>query len=586
MERQRLQSREPVFHLLSFKPGTSSIRRSGHQIATGKVMQFLLCLWTMKTSGKAVLLLMAIWLAGCSGNAQSDRASDRGSDGPVRQDSLPLRQDGDIASGRTVFRFETFGNEGFWTNAVRMPQGIKAASVTPLQALTLGLSVDVDALDAKTRDALVEQLKADSSGNSSSMLNDPAMTGKLVNANAVIGMPIKDSNRDGVLDVSNGDKVGVSCALCHTITDGSVLDLPTGGSIGHRLDGRTNHNLNVGTILATGANSRAMYPLLQLALKANGGKTLGRAPQGLTEKSTEAEVDAYLSNPKYYPVGMFDDTFDGNGDPMQISPLFRQDLAAPFGSGGTIARLENFGNLVYTSLFDLTELTTPGGRAFLHKLAGAAGDELADNYVKVLKDTGVKGYPFVKAAAHPQPGSEDAPIGLRVDNGKLLDLNAYQVSLQAPPGVTADAQAAARGRQTFRTAGCTSCHNVDQSKPVPSFIVPMKEVFPEDDPVVLVQRVPPLNPIVDTPGVFFDDKMAVVNASLRGGIRGVALPLLLDLARKPAFLHDKSTSGLNNLLDPVRGTDVPHPFYFSGAKDRADMVEFLRSLGTNNAVSK
>lgn len=71
-------------------------------------------------------------------------------------------------------------------------------------------------------------------------------------------MPIKDSNGDGVLDVNNGDKVGVSCALCHTITDGSAFNMPNGGSIGHRLDGRTNHNLNMGKILATGANSRAL----------------------------------------------------------------------------------------------------------------------------------------------------------------------------------------------------------------------------------------------------------------------------------------------------------------------------------------
>ncbi len=202
---------------------------------------------------------MAGLLAGCAGTAKSDGSSELGSDGPARQDNLPLRQDGNIASGREVFRFETFGNEGFWTDAVRMPQGIKAASVTPLQALKLGLSVAVDALDAKTRDSLMEQLKADSSGNSSSLLNDPAMTAKLVNANAVIGMPIKDSNHDGLLDVNKGDKAGVSCALCHTITDGSLFNLPNGDSIGHRLDGRTNHNVNLGTILATGANSRALY---------------------------------------------------------------------------------------------------------------------------------------------------------------------------------------------------------------------------------------------------------------------------------------------------------------------------------------
>ena len=538
----------------------------------------------MKFLPTVLVTLMTIGLVGCAGYAQSTRGGAdrlRASDGPAKGDNLPARQDGAASAGKDVFRFETFGNEGFWTDAVRMPMGIKAAKVTPLQALKLGLSVDVDALDAATKDVLAQQLKADPTGNSSALLNDPNTTAKLVNANAVIGMPIKDSNGDGVLDVNKGDKVGVSCALCHTITDGSAFSMPNGGSIGHRLDGRTNHNLNMGKILATGANSRALYPMLQLSLKANGGKSLGRAPQGLTERSTESEVDAYLSNPEYYPVGMFDDTFDGNGDPMQITPLFRQDLSAPFGSEGTIAKLDNFSNLVYTVLFDLTDLTTPGGRALLHKLGGAAGDEIADNYVKVLAETGVKGYPYVKADPHPKPGTEEALIGVRVDNTKLLDLNAYEVSLQAPAGEKGDAQAVSHGRQMFRTGGCTGCHNVDQSKPVPSFLVPMKQIFPGDNPAVLAQRTPPLNPIMDTPGNFFDDKMAVFNASARGGIRGIALPLLLDLARKPAFLHDKSASSLDNLLDPVRGSSVPHPFYLTDAKDRSDMVAFLRSLGAN-----
>lgn len=169
-----------------------------------------------------------------------------------------------------------------------------------------------------------------------------------------------------------------------------------------------------------------------------------------------------------------------------------------------------------------------------------------------------------------------------MDNTKLLELNAYQVSLQAPAGEKGDQQAISHGRQLFRTEGCTSCHNVDQSKPVPSFIVPMKQVFPGDNPVILAKRTPPLNPIQDTPGTFFDDKMAVFNASARGRIRGVALPLLLDLARKPGFLHDKSASSLENLLDPSRGSTVPHPFYLSAAKDRADMIAFLRSLDTSS----
>jgi len=389
-----------------------------------------------------------------------------------------------------------------------------------------------------------------------------------------------DTNGDGRIDITQGDKVGVSCALCHTITDGSVFFMPQGGSIGRREDGRTNHHLNVGALLATAANSRALYPVLQLSLKANHGKTLGRAPRGLTPASTEAAVDAYLSNPKYYPVGMFDDSPDGNGDPMHITPVFRQDLAAPYGSEGGIGRLDNFSNLVYTALFDPTDLTTPGGRAFLHKLGGAAGDEIADGYVKVLAATGVTGYPYVQAAPHPHPGSEDAPLGVRVDNDKLLDLNAYMMSLPAPRGARGNARTAAQGRQLFHSAGCTSCHNADQSRPVPSFIVPMKRIFPGDHPVVLARRTPPLNPIENTPGSFFDDKMAVVNASQRGGIRGTALPLLLDLARKPVFLHDDSVPSLDALLNPRRGRTAPHPFYLADPRQRAAMGEFLRGLDT------
>jgi hypothetical protein len=190
---------------------------------------------------KILLMFATILLAGCAGDAQSISYADHGkaaSDGPMKEDSLPARQDGNAAMGRDLFRFETFGNEGFWTDAVRMPQGMKAAQVTPLRALKLGLSVDADALDGATRSALAQQLKADPSGNSSSILNDPAATATLINDNAIIGMPIKDTNGDGVLDVNKGDKVGVSCALCHTTTDGSVFSMPNGGSVGHRLDGR------------------------------------------------------------------------------------------------------------------------------------------------------------------------------------------------------------------------------------------------------------------------------------------------------------------------------------------------------------
>lgn len=540
----------------------------------------------VRSTSRAVAALLISVLAACGSTDNGSPAPPpvaTGSDGPASTEFPVIHQAGNVTSGQQVFRFETFGNERFWTDAMKLQQGVMAAGVTPIKALQLGLMVDSDALDSATRAALVAELKTDLSPANAPLLNSPATTVKLINANAVIGIVAKDSNGDGVIDITRGDKTGASCALCHTITDASVYNMAGGGSIGKRLDGRANHNLNFGTLIATALNTRAYYPVLQLALNANGGKTLGRAPTGLTPTSTEAEVDAYLSNPAFYPVGSFDDTVDGNGDPMHNSALFRTDLAAPWGTDGSIARLDNFGNLVYTALLDPTTLTTPGGRAFVVKLGGAAaGNEIVDGYLQVLAATGVTGFPYVQAAASPAAGTEDAPLGIRVDNTKLIDMNGYLNSLQAPPGVVADAAAGARARVVFRN-NCTTCHNVDQGKAVPAFTVPMKTIFPGDAPVTLLAaRTPPLNPILDTPTSIFDDKMAVVNASMRGGIRGTVMPLLLDLARKPNFLHDNSVPTLDNLLNPSRGALAPHPFYLSDATQRADMVEFLRGLDTNS----
>ena len=525
------------------------------------------------TTGVAV-----VWSLGLAGYVIAQ------SDGPRFPTNPNVHQLGTAAAGRDVFRFETFGNERFWTDAVRLPEGMLASNFTPLKALQNGLHIDSEAVPAALRDAIVAELRTNLSAAQAPLLNSVTTTVALINANAVIGLPAKDTDRNGRIDILAGDKVGASCALCHTITDASVANVPNGGSIGRRLDGRAPHTLNFGNLVATGANSLAYYPVLQLALTANGGATLGRAPRGLTEESSEAEADAYLSNPAFYPVGMFDDTVDGNGDPMHNAPLFRTDLGAPWGSEGAIQFLDNFSNLVYTALLDPTTLTTPGGRAFLRTLGGAAaGQEIADDYVRVLTRTGVSGYPFVQASAHPQPGSEAAPLGIRVDNTKLLDMNAYLNSLEAPPGVTDNEGAVARGRAQFRI-NCTFCHNVDQNTFVPPAIVPMRFIFPGDQPVVLLpQRMPPLNPIVNTPGNIFDDKMAVVNASLRGLERGTALPLLLDLARKPVFLHDNSVPSLDALFDPSRGPTAPHPFYLSRKGHRDDIVAFLRSLTTTRS---
>ena len=72
-----------------------------------------------------------------------------GAAGPTDQGANQfVHPTGDVNVGRDVFRFETFGNEGFWTRVLQLPQGMKAAGVTPLQALALGISVDIEKVPA------------------------------------------------------------------------------------------------------------------------------------------------------------------------------------------------------------------------------------------------------------------------------------------------------------------------------------------------------------------------------------------------------------------------------------------------------
>ncbi len=534
---------------------------------------------------------------GGTGTGGGSNDTDAGRDGPPDAGPEFPRDVGDADAGRNVFRFTTFGNEGFWTDAMRLQQGIVAANLTPVQALQLGLSVNVDALDDATKAAVAAEL-ADA-GTSGPLLNDPATTLALINANAVIGVVVKDTNGDGMLNAGAGDKVGVACALCHAITDGSVVPSASnlgGGSIGKEIDGPTPHNLNVGKILAAAANSRAYFPLLQV--RAASGASIGRAPASaaITPVSTEEEVDAYLSNPAHYPLGSFDDARDGTGAPQHIVPFFRTDLSAPFGTPGDVARLENFNNLVYTVLLDPTSLVLPNGRNFLKALGGAAGGtELADGYRQVLTATGVigpngnevgAGFPFVEAADNAATaGSESAPVGLRVDSQMLAHLNAYTDSLRSPSAPANLNQAdVTLGRSVFRQQ-CTACHNVSQAQRVPSFVVPMNEIFPAYAPMILAQRPIELPfrrnayaPIQDDPSTIFDDKTVIVEASRRGEVRGSALPLLMDLARKDRFLHDSSVVGLSSLVDPSRGSSAPHPFFVADEDERRGVVEFLKSL--------
>jgi hypothetical protein len=138
-------------------------------------------------------------------------------------------QSEDNVDGKSIFRFDTFGDEQLWTDTLQMQQVIK--NLSPRTALSVGLKVDSDALPP----AIVNAIKARQVN-----LDDPAVTIQLLKLNAVIGVIGKVVGPNDALAT-----VGITCALCHSTVDNSVAP-----GIGKRLDGWPNRSLNVGAIVA------------------------------------------------------------------------------------------------------------------------------------------------------------------------------------------------------------------------------------------------------------------------------------------------------------------------------------------------
>ena len=134
---------------------------------------------------------------------------------------------GNAASGKDVFRSDTFGDEVFWTDTLRMQEAISKA-VDPTTALSVGLKVDSEALPPGILG------KVD--------LKSPATTVALLKMNAVVGVKGTVTTQDGKDTLT---RVGITCALCHSTVDDSVQP-----GIGKRLDGWPNLTLNPGAIIA------------------------------------------------------------------------------------------------------------------------------------------------------------------------------------------------------------------------------------------------------------------------------------------------------------------------------------------------
>jgi len=188
----------------------------------------------------------------------------------------------DLAEGKEIFRFDTFGDETFWTDTLRLHEVIQTA-VSPVAALAVGLKVDADAVPPETLE--------------SADLNDPATTVALLKLNAVVGLK-------GTVETVNGNdtltRVGVTCALCHSTVNNSVQP-----GIGQRLDGWPNRDLDPGAIIAL---SPAVTPEQTAVYNSWGpGKYDARF-------NFDGQNDPSVIPPAYGLSGVNSVTFTGDGD--------------------------------------------------------------------------------------------------------------------------------------------------------------------------------------------------------------------------------------------------------------------------------
>jgi hypothetical protein len=305
--------------------------------------------------------------------------------------------------GRQIFRFDTFGDEAFWGDALQLHRAIEGAKlggvgpgVSPNTALAVGLKVDSTALPRSLKEALAAG-KVD--------LNDPATTLVLLKLNAVVGV-------QGFFK-ANGElrSVGLTCAVCHSVVDDSFAP-----GIGRRLDGWPNRDLNVGAVIGLAPNKKPITDLLQVS---------------------EATVNAVLAA---WGPGKFDAELFLDGKGFRPDGKSAATLIPPaFGLAGVnLHTYTGWGSIPYWNAF-VANLEMHGKGTFF--------DPRLNDPVK---------FPVAARAGFSNVRNEPDLI-----TAKLPALHAYQIGLLAPkpPAGSFDPAAARRGERIFTGKGtCSNCH--------------------------------------------------------------------------------------------------------------------------------
>ena len=309
-----------------------------------------------------------------------------------------------MEQGKKIFRYDTFGDEAYWSDQLKLHQAIQGtkfggvgAGVSPKTALAVGLKVDMDALP----EPLVNQIKQGKVN-----LDDPATTLALIKLDSVLG--VKGTfNPDGSLKA-----VGLTCAVCHSTVDDAFAP-----GIGHRLDGWSNQDLNVGAIVSLAPDLSALTSLLGVD-EATVKKVL--ASWGPGKFDAELNLDGKAFRP------------DGKTAAVLIPPAFGMAGVNLHTWGG------GWGGVTYWNAY-VANLELQGQGTFY--------DARLNDPIK---------YPVAARAGFGNKRSETDMV-----TAKLGALQFYQLAIPppTPPEGSFDRVAAARGETIFKgKAKCAECH--------------------------------------------------------------------------------------------------------------------------------
>ncbi|MEO6896473.1 MAG: hypothetical protein ABI218_07505 [Caldimonas sp.] len=374
-----------------------------------------------------VSIVLGVGLASCGGSGDDAGAA------PASQvPQLPLDPQL-VAAGQQTFRYDTFGDETFWTDGLKMNTVIEAA-VDPLTAASVGLKIDAAALPAAVVTGVID---------GTIPLDDPQTTLALLSLDAVVG--VKGQVSKGVDGKLHLDRVGITCALCHSTVSRDLQVTAPGsagtrinlaGIVGNRLDGWPNRDLRPGTIIS------------------------------LSPSLTAGQKAEYASWATLFGPGFYDPRINVNTDPGS-NPAVGSDIDA------NIAAYKAAGGIPVVipaalGLAGLNKSIFTGDGDTGHEPAGPVA--YWNRYVGVAQMHGHGTFFDERIIINGKPLNVDHRVGDDRITGILPQLEAYQWSIAAPAlgqdgtkwGVVPDldSQAVARGKTVFEgQAKCSSCHS-------------------------------------------------------------------------------------------------------------------------------